>query len=167
MTTERQRQQQEQLRRTTTLIMQLGMTLVRKRAVGKTSQALREGQPKLRQQMVELGGVAVVTVGGGTTSTATASGVAALQQGQQQQQLLQRELHSRCISICILVCNNLPLLPPTPYCFFFASRDFDYLVTPTNKQPQQQTICISFKMMCIYDEIDTTTTTTHPHTHMI
>ena len=31
---------------TTTLIMQLGMTLVRKRAMEKTSQALREGQPK-------------------------------------------------------------------------------------------------------------------------
>ena len=61
--------------------MQLGMTLVRKRAVEKTCQALREGQPILRQQMVELGGVAVVTAGGGTTSTATASGVAALQQG--------------------------------------------------------------------------------------
>ena len=45
--------------------MQLGMTLVRKRAVEKTSQALREGQPKLRQQMVELGDVAGVTAGVG------------------------------------------------------------------------------------------------------
>ena len=61
--------------------MQLGMTLVRKRAVEKTSQALREGQPKFRQQMVELGGVAVVAAAGGGTSTATASGVAALQLG--------------------------------------------------------------------------------------
>ena len=50
-------------------------------AVEKTSQALREGQPKLRQQMVELGGVAGVTAGGGSTTTSTASGVAALQQG--------------------------------------------------------------------------------------
>ena len=54
----------------TTIIIHLGMILVRKRAVEKTCQALREGQPKLRQQMVELGGVAGVTAGGVTTSTA-------------------------------------------------------------------------------------------------
>ena len=71
----------------------------------KTSQTLREGQPKLRQQMVQLGGAAGVTAGGGTTSTSTASGVAALQQG------------TGCISICILVCNNLPLLLFLFFCF--------------------------------------------------
>ena len=137
---------------TTIIIIQLGMTLVRKRAVEKTSQALREGPPKVRQQMVELGGVAGVTAGGGTTtsSTATASGVAALQQGTGTTTTTTAATGAS-FQMCFYLyfgVQQSPLLPPTPgssYCFF-ASRDFDYLVTPTNKQ-QQQTICFSFKMM--------------------
>ena len=119
----------------------------------KTSQALREGQPKLRQQMVELGGVAGVTAGGGTTTTSTASGVATLQHGTGTTSTTAATGASFQMYFYLYFgVQQSPLLPPTPgssYCFFLASRDFDYLVTPTNKQ-QQQTICISLKMMCIY-----------------
>ena len=133
--------------------MQLGMTLVRKRAVGKTSQALREGQPKLRQQMVELGDVAGVTAGDGTTtSSSTASGVAALQQGTGTTTTTAATGASFQMYFYLYFgVQKSPLLPPTPgssYCFFLSSHDFDYLVTPTSKQQQTNNL---------HDEIDTTT----------
>ena len=103
---------------TTIIIIQLGMTLVRKRAVEKTSQALREGPPKFRQQMVELGGVAGVTAGGGTTtsSTATASGVAA-GTGTTTTTTTTTAATGASFQMCFYLyfgVQQSPLLPPTP-----------------------------------------------------
>ena len=95
-----------------------------------------------------MGGVAGVTAGGGTTSTATASGVAVLQQGTGTTTTTAATGASFQMYFYLYFgLQQSPLLPPTPgssYCIF-ASHDFDYLVTPTNKQQQQQTICISLK----------------------
>ena len=148
------------------------MTLVRKRAVEKTSQALREGQPKLRQQMVELGGVAGVTAGGGSTSTstATASGVAALQQGTGITTTTAAMGASFQMYFYLYFgVQQSPLLPPTPgssYCFLLPGILIIWLLQQTNKQQQTNNLHFFKNDVYIYDEIDTTTTT-HPHTHMI
>ena len=156
---------------TTIVIMQLGMTLVRKRAVGKTCQALREGQTKLRQQMVELGGVAGVTAGGGTTSTATASGVAALQQGT-------GDNNNNCcngsfvpdVFLFVFLCATIsPCSHPPPgssYCFFLLPVILIiWLLQQTNKQTTT-TNNLHFFKNDVYDEIDTTThKCTYTNTH--
>ena len=110
----------------------------------RTSQALREGQPKLRQQMVQLGGVAGVTAGGSTTSTVTASGVAALQQGTGITTTTAATGASFQMYFYLYFgvqqSPPAPTHPPAPLIgFFFASRDFDYLVTlqQTNNNNKQ------------------------------
>ena len=155
---------------TTILIIQLGMILVRKRAVGKTSQALREGPPKLRQQKVELGGVAGVTAGGVTTtsSTATASGVAALQQGTGTTTTTAATGASFQMYFYLYFgvqqSPPAPTHPPAPRIVFLLPVILIiWLLQQTNNN--KQTICISFKMMCIYDEIDAHNNSTHTYTH--